>query len=538
MNLQHIIGELTFLKLGGVKMRLPYLENIPSKKIPILEFRGYNHNPVISESEFYDMHNLTSSLYPVLSPRPPRGMVPEDNVTSIFAKNKLAWVIGDAFVYDKLFRGFVTEGKKQFVSMGAYILIFPDKKYFNTANNEFGSLEQHTVTGTTITIAPSTMSGTPADSSSSLYVKISGTGIGLGFRQYDGVVISNCKVEAVNGSKIIHNMGNDYIVVSAKGVTTTTQSTPMNIDRNVPSMDFITENGNRVWGCSSANHEVYASKLGDPFNWNSYEGISTDSYAATIGSDGDFTGAVSYGGYVLFFKEDCIHKVHGSKPSNFQIYETPARGIAKGSEKSVAVVNETLFYMSRNGVVAYGGGSPEPIYSVFGDVSYSNAVGGALDDKYYVSIKEGNNYHLFVYDTDKNMWHREDNLKVDDFAYLDGNLYYLSDGNIGTIKKTSEGESDMIPWYAEFSDFSANMNKKYVSRLLFRLDLDENSIFNISINYGDKWDKVATLTGLKKRSYNVPIPIRRCDTYKIKLSGIGKFKLYSMTKVVTEGSDL
>jgi hypothetical protein len=279
------------------------------------------------------------------------------------------------------------------------------------------------------------LNGTASDPITSLYCKLSAAGINSGFKQYDGVSISGSNVAVINGSKIIQNIGDGYIIVSAKGVASTTQAAGITISRTVPQMDFLTENNNRVWGCSSAKHEVYASKLGDPFNWNCYEGIATDSYIATIGSDGDFTGAISFGGYVLFFKEDRIHKVHGSKPGNFQIYETACRGIAAGSEKSAAIVNETLYYMSRSGIMRYSGGMPESISYVFGEETYSNAVSGALNDKYYISMKDTKGaWHLFVYDSKVDMWHREDNTHVSDFTYLDGTLYYIS------------GKSSCRPW--------------------------------------------------------------------------------------------
>ena len=66
--------------------------------------------------------------------------------------------------------------------------------------------------------------------------------------------------------------------------------------RSVPEMDFVIESGNRLWGCKygvvdgKAVNEIYASKLGDFKNWNCYAGRSTDSYVATRGSDGPFTG--------------------------------------------------------------------------------------------------------------------------------------------------------------------------------------------------------------------------------------------------------
>ena len=37
-------------------------------------FLGYNHNLRIGDSEFFDMENLTSDFYPVLSPRGARGV--------------------------------------------------------------------------------------------------------------------------------------------------------------------------------------------------------------------------------------------------------------------------------------------------------------------------------------------------------------------------------------------------------------------------------------------------------------------------------
>ena len=75
-------------------------------------------------------------------------------------------------------------------------------------------------------------------------------------------------------------------------------------------------------------------------------GISTDSYAMTVCSGGDFTGACSHLGYVLFFKEDVIHRIYGTKPANYQLTNVESRGVEKGSEKSLVIVNETLYYKS------------------------------------------------------------------------------------------------------------------------------------------------------------------------------------------------
>jgi hypothetical protein len=259
----------------------------------------------------------------------------------------------------------------------------------------------------------------------------------------------------------------------------------------------------------------------------------------TVGTDGDFTGAITYLGYVLFFKEDCLHKIYGSKPSNYQVITNTIRGVAKGSEKSLAIVNETLYYMSRNGVMAYQGNIPEHISYAFGDKTYSNSVAGAWKDKYYISVKDGTVYHLFVYDGKLGMWHKEDNLNVSYFTEYDGKLYYIDTvtNKLMTIEGTDE---EIISWYAEFTDYSEKtMNKKYVSKLQFRLETEDNSLFEAEIQYEDSgiWEKIITIAGKMKSSTFIPVKLRRCDYYKIRLTGIGQFKLYGMVKTYTEGSE-
>ena len=175
----------------------------------------------------------------------------------------------------------------------------------------------------------------------------------------------------------------------------------------MPLLDFVIESGNRLWGCrygENANgdvvNEIYASKLGDFKNWNCFMGISTDSYVASCGTDGQWTGAITHLGYPIFFKENYLHKVYGNYPSNYQIQTTECRGVQKGCGKSLAIVNEKLFYKSINGICVYDGSLPSEISQAFGDIRYSEAVGGSHNNKYYVSMKseEDNKYYLFVFD--------------------------------------------------------------------------------------------------------------------------------------------
>ena len=61
-------------------MKYPKLRVTETSRQMVDTFKGYNHNLRIGDGEFFDMRNMTSDYYPVLSPRGKRGVeveVPE-----------------------------------------------------------------------------------------------------------------------------------------------------------------------------------------------------------------------------------------------------------------------------------------------------------------------------------------------------------------------------------------------------------------------------------------------------------------------------
>lgn len=140
-------------------MKYPTLYELATSKQMVDTFLGYNHNLRIAEGEFYDMKNLTADHFPMLASRRLRGSVATyNNPAGLIAKDALAVVDGSAVVYNgyRIEMGLSDVRPKQLVSMGAYLVIFPDKKYLNTADTEdFGSLEAIWEAGTLpITYAP------------------------------------------------------------------------------------------------------------------------------------------------------------------------------------------------------------------------------------------------------------------------------------------------------------------------------------------------------------------------------------------------
>ena len=309
-------------------------------------------------------------------------------------------------------------------------------------------------------------------------------------------------------------------------------------------MDFLCENENRLWGCKGDT--IYASKLGDPFNWNVFDGLSTDSYAVDVGSAGDFTACVSYLGYPVFFKEENIYKVYGDRPSNFQVMGSASLGVEKGSHLSPAIAGEVLFYLSRAGVVSYSGGIPQIISAPFGTERYKNAVGGSDGVKYYVSMEHDGEFTLFVYDTRYGLWHKEDHLQAIGFGW-DQDLYFLSsdgtlwlNGNAREVPEDAVSEG-AVESAAEFADFVENSpNKKGTGKIQLRAELNAGATLKIEIQFDSdgSWELVSQLETAVKRSFYLPIIPRRSDHYRLKLTGSGDWKIYSMVRENYIGSEL
>lgn len=596
-------------------MKYPTLAEMQNAREYTDVFLGYNHNLRIGEGEFYDMRNLTGDNYPVLSPRAKRGVYISEATTprGLIAKDSLCYIDGENFYINKyevplkLSIDYDEEGKvkpKQLISMGAYVIIMPDKKYVNTNDFEvdYGDIEARVTTTEDVVFSMSRSDGTQYDNirtqatppeiteemlsdptkiplwidTSSLphtlkqyststetwaavattYVRIASRGIGEKFEINDAVTISGVTDSALatlNATLNILSKGNDYIVVTGLIDKVTTQTEPLEIVRRMPDMDFIVESNNRLWGCrygiqgsgASAKivNEIYACKLGDFKNWNSFLGTAADSYAVTVGTDGRFTGAVTYLGYPIFFKEGYMHKIYGNYPANYQVQTTACRGVQNGCDRSIAIVNEVLYYKARSGICAFSGSLPVEISGALGDAVYDNAVAGNIGNKYYVSMRNENiQYHMFVYDTKKGTWHREDDTEAVMFCNCRGDLYYIdyATKQIKTVRGTGIPEPNEIRWEAVTGYIGTDTpDKKYISSLDVRMMLDVGAKVSFYAEYDScgNFEHLFNMTGVSLKSFPVAIKPKRCDHLRLKIEGEGDAKIFSICKTVEWGSN-
>ena len=618
--------------------KMPQIPEVEKRVKMTTTFSGYNHNEVISDGEMYNTQNLSAYMAPVLATRKKRGITSLDAagntpvpLTGIHGRDKLVFIRGTEVFYNlaKVNGLSVSANEnmlpKKIVSMGAYVCIWPDKVYFNTIDlTDYGSM-QRTFTasgaglsmimcrgdGTDYDMTQISMGATAPDNPTngqlwldqsgendvlrqysatemdwievpSVYVKISGTGIGTGLQEYDAITISGLaqkdienpteedekirhQIDALNSSAIVYGAGTDYIIIAgllSRAVETTDlKDQTVHADRTVPDLDYICESNNRLWGCKYGLengvvvNEIRASKLGDFRNWSCFMGLSTDSWTASIGTDGQFTGAIAQRGYPVFFKEFAIHRVSGTTPSSFSIQTTNARGVQAGSWRSLAIVEENIYYKSRDGIMLYDGNMPVSVSDQLGDELYSDARAGALMNTYYISMKDKNDaWHLFTYDTKRGIWYREDSLQALGFGTAEDEIYAIDEANntlVSLMGSMGTAEAD-FEWMAEFgisgveytptrygksrSDIAGN---HYMSRFDIRMSLQQGAKAKLEIRYDEDphWISQGEIRGKDMRSFILPVIPRRCDHLRFRLSGNGSARIYSIARYVEVGSD-
>lgn len=360
------------------------------------------------------------------------------------------------------------------------------------------------------------------------------------FSAGDAVEISGCSsLPKNNGSHIIRSISGRTLTFDADIFQAGTEAGTIVAERKVPDLTCICECDNRIWGAEGTT--IWASALGDPKNFYVYDGLSTDSYAAAVGTEGEFTACIAYSSTVLFWKEDCVHKVLGNYPAQYEIYTYKVPGVQKGAEKSLCIINETLFYKGRSGVYAYTGGTPELLTECFGTRRFTDGVAGTDGERYYISMMtENGDWELYVLDTARGIWLREDNTHATDWAYLDGTLYYL-DGRTGKVMMTGQDRSEEGPieWSATLCPFNETVHgRKGYSRLYLRADLQAGAWVKAEVSAdGAPFQQVYLGHDDHAKTLQIPILPTRCDTFTVRLSGKGECVIKSFVREFSVGSE-
>lgn len=368
----------------------------------------------------------------------------------------------------------------------------------------------------------------------------------------DFYVIGNIGTEPQQFAAI-HNR---IIIWPAKKIvnTVTFALTDMSTSHDLPDFDYICSAQNRLWGV--ADNTIFCSKQGEPDVFDGDMGYVSSPYWVEVASEGKFTGCIAFGTAVLFFKEDRVYKLLGETAITYEMVEYVIDGVKDGCHKSMQVINDTLYFMSRKGVMQYNGSYNQQIGLQLGDYDYKDAVGGYDGFHYILSAKLNGNGITFTYDLRKGIWLKDEEVYCPAFGYFGSHFYRLeyvdsAGGLLWTDDETTteydkDGGND---WSMTFKPFYETVTGKYNSssvlfsykrhsKIVMRVELGDKSTMKVEHKIDDqRWEEVARLVKKPRGVRVIALPITRDDTYQMRISGTGECAILGIVREFRQGAE-
>ena len=549
-------------------MFLPPFGTNENNSLVTVRFAGLDLRDKPQPSSLSQSENLSADAYPALSPRKPRQKVIRD--TGILAAAAAAYTGGtlsaftgvkeDGFYFEgtRIHHESLSPGEKSIVDFNGKLCIFPDKLYYNyLPDPETGAIST-TLESMEKTLALSGVTFYSShDSITGAYVAYVSKSNG-GFDRFlpgESITISgatqtqnnthsiqgrtefaatNAIVSAVVTASTSNRL--DLLLYTKTGQKALfqngTDNQSITIKVSIPDMNHVCVHNNRLWGTAANGEYLYASKLGDPTNFHSFQGLADDSWYSMIGTPGTFTGIVSYRSAVVAFKQDCIHHVYGDGPQNYSIPKQTFGGCIDG--RSIAELGGVLYFLSHSGFCAYNGGEPECISPQL-PIDYRFAASGCDGIRYYAAaIREDGTRDLLVYHPSYGVWHREDDTAFFQFLRFGNRLYGVTHDGIWAFGK---GEESVL-WSLTTQPTSYDtLHYKGVRELRLLLDAEPDTAVTVSISHdGAPFRPCATLSKSSgRKSHRIPIRFQKCDSFRIRIEGQGRAVIHALELSVYQG---
>lgn len=554
-------------------MKYSLIESKRNLREQINGFGGLNRMDKTEKNEFCDMVNMSSEHYPYLSPsKSMKEVLFQRNIRAVIAPRysdaaavtSFTGVAGDRFYYNGTEDNttVIPQGNVTLVDFNGRIIIcvYDGEKshmfyydYTATGNGKVERMEKGVYNKSCYAYS----SGNPeADFEIVNYLELTSADAEWDFKEGDSVFIEgfgndltdnntvqldsryqavsssraiSCIVERVDGKKLylqLYNRdGNRLLLKRGMG-------SDVSVYTKIPTMNHVCVHNNRLWGTHPNGEYIYASKQGDCFNFNTFQGLANDSYYCEVGTPGGFTGIVSYRENIVAFKREYIHHIYGDKPANFampkQLSDCGCIDI-----RSVAQVGTRLYFLGYGGFYAYAGGQPELISQKL-NKKYTEAVGMTDGQKYIVSCKGSGGNELLVFDTRYGLWHKEKYADITGSFRWHDKLYVAFGANNRIYEYGANAPSEWSATSVIIHDDS--FDNKGMTELWIRARLDEGAKITVytSEDGGDFLQRT-TLTPQGLKVYRIPIRFINGEFYQYRLEGVGNVIIYSIERVISSG---
>jgi hypothetical protein len=304
------------------------------------------------------------------------------------------------------------------------------------------------------------------------------------------------------------------------------------------------------------------------------QGIASDSFIASVGTGGKFTGIAATEDNVLFFKEDRVFILSGTEPP-FQLREKWGPAIPDGAAKSVVCQNGAIFFQGMTGFMRMDVWNyPTVISQKIGSAEREPFVGGTDGER----ILWASDQRLLIYDQTTGAWMKEDAPKEYPLTFLNNNgrpllLSAFASGDMGEAIMatyfhpgpeaeliehlykpadiTVAGVEETFGWEAvPEGDFDwhcttglrglSDPEPKRLNSVKIRLKTGANAAFRLYVQLDEdgEWKLIQDEERTKAGTYIVRYaPNRRCDLYRLKIEGHGDCVIYSITESYENAGD-
>ena len=306
------------------------------------------------------------------------------------------------------------------------------------------------------------------------------------------------------------------------------------LSRKMPPLEYVCSLNNRVWGVY--DNTIRCSKLGDCSHWydfsaDAYGTLPSSCFSTEVDSSGEFTAVVPFGGSVVAFKENCLHKIYGSDPESYTLSTLQCKGVKSGCADTVAVLGGAVYYMGIDGVYAYRGNMPE-LVSKNADLSDCEAICAHTDGtNYYLAVKENDGTFIYTYYPTARVWHKESVSEGVEYMISEGEQLYLSFGS--KIYRFNEKDSNEKFKWKFVVDFDEKIyNTRSYGRIFINYELAKDGEFVIKsvCNGHNGTVYISSENNHKENAFSViPLPITGCKEFQLQFEGHGDFVLKNLT---------
>lgn len=327
-------------------------------------------------------------------------------------------------------------------------------------------------------------------------------------------------------------------------------TTVQNLTNAPANANYVTTHSNRLY-CVVGNVMNFCA-LNVPTDWTTVDDAGQIGLNTSIGET--IVGLNAGNGHVTVFTPSTTHELYGKGPTSYSLDQIAADIGATGN-KGIAVHDETLPFISRDGAYIYSGGlrpkkdyaTPVNNYITGMNAAQTNKCVAESDGKYiYYAIPYGSatqNNLILQFDPVHRTWFTWDNIAVTQMVRV-GAYFYLGDaiGRVLRVGGTTDNGASITATAVSKPFTGDNISRKqHWLKIWLVASIESGSTLSIYVSgkaSGDDWTLAKTLTAdsdIQYKEINIPTnAIYGANAVRVKIVATGVVTIHEISRQVRE----